>query len=270
MNTLDDAVAALAPIGLDEVLRGAALTDRVDRKYLVTAEELRALVDGLRDSHAALAFDGSKVSRYSTVYADRPDLWCHRAHLQGRRRRWKARTRRYLDTDLARLEVKTKGARGRTVKEFREIAVGRHGRFDGDAEAFVSGCLLEAYGERLDLELVPALEVRFRRATLVDLDHGERLTIDVDVDLSQPDGRPVGSLLPGCAIVESKVGQRPGSADATLRSLGIRATSCSKYGLGMALSHPGIPAADLRPLLRRWVRPAPAGEQDSSVALATG
>ncbi|MFC7744428.1 hypothetical protein ACFQXA_31035 [Nocardiopsis composta] len=41
----------------------------------------------------------------------------YRQHVQGRRRRFKARTRGYLDSGTASFEVKMEGARSATVKE---------------------------------------------------------------------------------------------------------------------------------------------------------
>ena len=44
---------------------------------------------------------------------DTPQLTAYRAHLQRRRRRFKARTRAYTDSGLNMFEVKLAGARGR-------------------------------------------------------------------------------------------------------------------------------------------------------------
>ena len=65
---------------------------------------------------------------------------------------------------------------------------------------------------------------------------------------------PKGTVLvrPGTVILESKSRDGDALADRILRALGARpAESCSKYCAGVALTHAGVPANPMRPLLRR-------------------
>lgn len=243
-------LAALTPVALADVLSEAALQDRVDRKYLVRLPQALDLLDLLGGGFRVLQIEQRRLAAYSTVYFDTPDLTCHRAHLQGRRRRWKARTRRYLDGDLCRLELKTKGVRGRTVKSALDVGADHHGRLDDRGRAFLTDALSTAYGQALPAGLGPVLDVRYRRATLVG--DGQRLTLDVDLLVLGPDGQPVAGLQPDAVLVETKAGAAPGAADRVLRRLGVRESSVSKYCAGTALSRPDLPAPSLRPLLRRW------------------
>ena len=243
------ALDRLAPVSLREVLATAALQDRVDRKYLVDAGTVEQLLARLSGDVRALKIDERRQCGYSTVYLDTADCACHRAHVQGRRRRWKARTRRYLDSDLCRLELKTKGLRGRTVKIAQDVDASLHGALDDEGRAFLSTGLQRAYGCALPA-LGPVLEVAYRRATLVG--DGERLTLDTDLQVRTPAGLLVAALRPDAVLVESKAGCAPGAADRVLRSLGVRETSVSKYCAGTALARPDLPAPDLRPVLRRW------------------
>ncbi len=248
--------AGLRTATLDEVMASAALQERIDRKYLLDAPTARSLVEALACDHRVLAFGEVRSQSYSTVYLDSPDLACHRAHLQGRRRRWKARTGRYLDADLVRLELKTKGRRGRTVKTALELAQADHGRVDERMLRFVDRGLHDAYGHGLQHVLVPVLEVRYRRTTLVADAGGERLTLDTDLEVRTVDGTLVGRMAQDAVLVESKAGLRPGRSDRALRALGVREASCSKYCIGTAMAEPTLPAAPWRPLLRHWFVPA--------------
>lgn len=244
------------PVSLAEVLNQAALQDRVDRKYLVDQAVAESLLGALRDDHRVLCLDDRRSQSYSTVYLDGVDLPCHRAHLQGRRRRWKARTRRYLDGDLTRLELKTKGLRGRTVKVSTDVPVDAHGRVDDLAVAFLDAQLHLAYGTGLGHALVPVLEVAYRRTTMISQDGATRLTLDTDLEVRRTDGTVVGGLRPGAVLVETKGSSRPGHADHALRALGVRESSCSKYCVGTALAEPALPSAPFRQLLRRWFESA--------------
>ena len=255
------AVDSLRTVSLAEVLETSALQQRIDRKYLVDDGSARALLESLSEDHRVLAFGAERTQAYSTVYFDSPDLACHRAHLQGRRRRWKARTRRYPDGALVRLELKTRDGRGRTLKDALDVEAGAHGRLDDAALGFLDERLRAAYGHGLQHPLVPTLEVRYCRTTLVADAGGERLTLDTDLEVRTVEGAAVGRMRPDAVLVESKAGLRPGTADRALRELGAREASCSKYCVGIAMAVPSLPAAPWRPLLRRWFVPARPDQQ---------
>ena len=256
----------LRTASLAEVLGSAALQDRVDRKYLVRSGTADALLRDLGRDHRLLSVDGTCTQSYSTVYLDTADLAFHRAHLQGRRRRWKARTRRYLDSDLVRLELKTKGLRDRTVKSSLVRPLELHGVADDEALAFLDRGLRASYGLGLPAPVVPVLEVVYRRTTLVADAGEERVTLDTDLEVRALDGTLLGGLAPDAVLVESKAGSRPGRADRVLRRLGAREASCSKYCVGTALATPQLPAAPWRPLLRQWFVPAASPEQYAPAA----
>jgi hypothetical protein len=239
------AAERLAPIGLAELDACAALRDRVDVKYVVGLDLLAVLVDRLAATHRVLEIEGRRTFSYATAYYDAPDLRCYRDHLQGRRRRFKCRTRRYVETDTRAFEVKLKGARGETVK--------RRAMLDGPVDLrdpALLGFLRDACG-REPGALGETLRMRFARTTLVAPELGERLTCDVGLAFTAPGGA-AARLAAGRAIVESKSARGAALADAVLRSLGARPVSgCSKYALGIALTRPGVRANPYRPLLRR-------------------
>jgi hypothetical protein len=120
-HSAEDAIRAAAsvvrPIGLAELNESAQLLTRVDRKYFVPADTFRLLIDELGSTFRVLQIDGQRSFDYESVYFDTPDLLTYRAHLQRRRRRFKARTRTYIDSGLCMFEVKTVDHRGNTVKE---------------------------------------------------------------------------------------------------------------------------------------------------------
>jgi VTC domain len=233
---------AFPAIGLDELDAGAALRDRVDAKYVIPLGAFAALAERLVATHAALEIDGRRAFAYRSTYFDTPDLDAYRAHLQGRRRRYKCRSREYCDSGAFAFEVKLKGLRGRTVKH--RMAHDGH-ELSGAALAF----LRERIGREPGGPLAPALTVTYTRVTLAAA--GERVTCDYDLAFSGPGGAG-GGLDPGMAIVESKSTRGGAHADRVRRELGHRPeTVCSKYCLGVALTRP-VTANPLRPLLRHF------------------
>lgn len=234
-----DAVAETLPhTSLDEVLVAAALQTRVDRKYLVPAEDLARLGSALAGTHRVLQIGQRRVFGYESVYFDTDGLALYRQHLQGRRRRYKVRTRTYVDTGATMFEVKLKGRRGQTVKERLPYAVADRHVISPRARAFLDELLMAEYGEHAP-ELRTSVTTTYSRATLVDLVGGSRLTCDVDLVCT---GRARRAAPDGHVLVETKADSRGGAADRALAGLGLRPLSVSKYCVGVALLHPDLPA----------------------------
>ncbi|MET0955642.1 MAG: VTC domain-containing protein, partial [Cryobacterium sp.] len=121
--TLDAALAGLAPIDLAELTERASLLTRIDRKYVLPRTELDAVLGDLDPAVRVLDIDGVRSSAYESVYFDTPELTSFLMAAHPRRRRFKIRTRTYVDSAQSYLEVKTRGGRGVTVKDRLPYAV---------------------------------------------------------------------------------------------------------------------------------------------------
>lgn len=235
------AVADLPSVGLAELDATAALLTRTDRKYVVAADELDAIVTGLHPPGTAglrvLEIAGRRTSRYESTYLDTVglDSWAAAAHR--RRRRWKVRTRTYADTGERWLEVKTRGPRGTTVKE-RLPHDGSE--ITGPVDAWVRDRLAAAHVRDVDpAGLVETLHTSYRRTTLLLPGDAGRATVDRDLRWVSGHGTAaVGDVL----VIETKSATpRPGPLDRRLWELGHRPVRISKYGTGLALLTPGLP-----------------------------
>jgi hypothetical protein len=95
------------------------------------------------------------------------------------------------------------------------------------------------YHKQSDLKLKPSLIVNYKRCTLVALKGGERVTVDFNLEFSNPHNNE-NSVRIGddFIIIETKSADGKGFADTSLRNLKIRqAERCSKYCLGLNLTH---------------------------------
>lgn len=236
---------AATQIGLEALVGEAGWQTRVDRKYLLTLDELDHATDVLLDADAVavLTIDGRRSFAYRSTYLDTPDLASYVSAGRSRRRRFKVRTRDYLDTGTSWLEVKTRGPRKTTVKDRIE----RDGDLSADWRPFVDERLQARGVYGVDTgALRPTLRTGYRRTTmLVAADrstaHATRATIDTELTWADSmTGRTValGSL----AIVETKGRAAPSSVDRALWRLGHRPCSISKYGVGLASVRPDLPA----------------------------
>ncbi len=249
------ALAALAPIGLAELQTEADLQTRLDRKYIVdpgtVVEAVRALGPGLR----ALVIGELRDFTYDSVYFDTPTLESYHGAATGRRRRFKVRTRSYLDSGDCVLEVKTAGGRGHTVKERLPYALDLRTELTGEACDFLH---VHQVDRALSARLVPTMVTRYQRSTLLG-DDGARFTLDAGLRCFTPAGSEVD--LGRKVLVETKSPGAVTGLDRFLWSRGIRPVSVSKYCTGLAAVTPGLPANKWNTTLRRhfgWVpRPEP-------------
>jgi hypothetical protein len=233
------------PVSLGQVMEVAGLQTRVDHKYLLTPEQFATLVGDLGPRFRALEIGGRRLFGYESAYFDSPDLALFRAHRQGRRRRYKIRTRNYLDSRESLFEVKLEGRREETVKHRIPYPFEDRGRINRPARDFLEGVLRSEYGLQPP-QLVPSVTTRYGRATLVDLGEGARLTCDVDLECALGDRSEWG---PDRVLVESK-STGSGFADRALAARGVRPVSVSKYCVGIALLHPQLPANRWNRILR--------------------
>ncbi|MEW2476341.1 polyphosphate polymerase domain-containing protein [Micromonospora gifhornensis] len=255
----------LAPVGLTELVDRAALQTRVDRKYVVPLDELPDLLAQLSPYARVLDIDGVRAFRYESVYFDTPRLASYHCAAYRRRRRFKVRTRSYLDSAQCWLEVKISGARGSLTKHRlpyrpQDRATVHPGR------AFVQEALeREAVCPAADSALDPVLVTTYQRATLLLPATASRVTVDTELAWRCGDRT---LRLPDLAVVETKTSRAASVADRLLWQRGTRPVRISKYATGLAALRPELPDSPWRRTLRRHFRDSTpsAGTTPSTIA----
>ncbi|WP_007508845.1 VTC domain-containing protein [Pseudofrankia saprophytica] len=243
-------IDAFPPIELDELVERAELLRRVDHKYVLPSRDLPALLESLAvlGGVRVLEIDGRRELDYRSVYFDTPNLDSYLGAARGRRRRFKLRTRSYLDTGARYLEVKTRCARGATVKQ-RTPYWGDTHHLDARARAYTDA-VLAAAGIRVEhLRFDPALISAYRRSTLFIPSAAARVTIDTSLAWALPDGPAIET--PRRVVVETKSPRDASDVDRLLWSLQHRPCSMSKYTTGLAALRSDLPANRWHPVLRR-------------------
>ncbi|UJH70691.1 polyphosphate polymerase domain-containing protein [Ornithinimicrobium sp. INDO-MA30-4] len=247
----ESAMASFTPISLEDLVARASLLTRVDRKYVLTLDTLTTLLDDLADQSdaAVLTMNGQQDFGYESVYFDTPDLASYRGAAHSRRRRFKVRTRTYLDTQDAYLEVKTRGSRSATVKERIPYAVADRERLTTEGIAYANQALAEAGIRHVDpATMKPVMSTHYTRKTLFIPSSQSRATIDTNLVWTSGSRE---MRRPEMAIVETKSGQRAGEVDRLLWSHGHRPAQISKYATGMAALNPDLTANKWHRVLTR-------------------
>jgi hypothetical protein len=212
------------------------LADRTDSKFLMPIAVLSPFLQALHGDYTVLQSAGHRIFTYQNTYFDTPSLALYQAHHNGKRNRYKCRHRRYLETDVAFLELKLKSNKLRTVKNRLPWP-------------------LPNGTESLDLDppVQPSLYVNYLRISLWNRAVDERLTVDLDLCFARPDeGRVV--RLPGVFIAELKrQGKVHGSPFVRrAKEHGFLPSSISKYCVGLCLTDSGgLKKNRFKPLLRQ-------------------
>ena len=247
-------IATMAPIGLTELGERAGLLTRIDRKYLVPVDQLEAFVAALPGTTRVLQIEGLRQFCYRSVYFDTADLVSYRLTALRRRRRFKIRTRSYLDSGQHLLEVKTRGPRGATVKQ--QLPYGGDGEhlLNQDRQEACQAVALTGAAPPAPAELRPVLITTYRRVTLFLPASRSRVTIDTELCWALPDGSRQRRVSRH-AVIETKSSGGPAEMDRALWARRQRPCSISKFGTGLAALHPDLPAHRWRPVLHRHLRP---------------
>lgn len=235
-------IGQLPTISLDELNALAGLQTRIDRKYVLTAEQADRALSVVSGRLSALEIDGLRSFQYNSLYFDTPELISYRAAATRRRRRFKVRVRHYVDSGVSALEVKTRGGRGETVKTRADGAPDYCNGFTPETLRYIDSTVET---EGLARHLQSMMWTAYNRSTIVDLDDRSRITIDRCLR-----GSPAGGswrVLTDRVIVETKSTDRTTPLDRALWADHIRPVAISKYAIAMALHHPWLPA-------NRWSR----------------
>ena len=247
MSSIDEALAGFEPITLGGANDVAELQTRIDRKYVVDEATLLGLLDAMAPAVRVLEIDGQRSCEYSSTYFDTEDFTLYRAAVQGRRQRYKVRSRTYGATGPCFLEVKSKGRRGANIKSRIRYCRGDHAAITADGHDFVAGV---TGGHDLAAALLPVLTTEYRRSTLIDPNDRTRLTFDRRLRCIDESG---GEASLDAIVVETKSTRAPSAADRWLWQHHVRPTPISKYCTGLAAIRPDLPANKWRRVIdRHW------------------
>ena len=233
----------LPPISLSE-MKDIKLMNRIDKKYLATLDQLKQLLVLAQGKYMVQQIEGKRYNRYHTIYLDTPDEEMYTMHHNGRLVRQKVRVRTYLDSGDTFLEVKNKNNHGRTKKKRMTVGSIHTLREDG------GDTLLAKHAHYLLDDLVPKVENRFERITLVNMAKTERLTIDCHVKFHHCE-TDIHSTYDRLVIIELK---RDGNVYSPvkdmLRELRIKPSGFSKYCIGCALTNKSLKRNNFKERLR--------------------
>ena len=232
-QSLDWLLNAFDPISLNDLNGKAGMLSRIDNKYVVRREALLKVIAEITEEFDILDINSCRAFTYDTRYFDDSERSAYYEHHQGLRKGFKVRVRRYADAKLCFLEVKVKGKRGMTLKHRLPYDPEQLDALSAEAFGFAKATYSEHYGKPFEYDLRHALDLRYKRITLVAKVGGERMTIDTNLQFWSA-SKSI-KISPDVFIVETKSELGRGIADICFRKIHERPIKrCSKYCVGMA------------------------------------
>ena len=235
------------PIFLEE-MDSIKLMNRIDSKYLTNEATLvQVLEDAAAAGYRALEAEGTKISPYNSIYYDTPELKTYLDHHNRRLTRQKVRTRVYVNSGDAYLEIKRKNNKGRTKKKRIGIPLEEMEDFSADKEAVT---YLAEHSEFTADQLSPVLSTAFDRITLVNPAKTERITIDIHLMFNNFRTGKKASLL-DAVIIELKQDGRAGSQmKGILLDNRVKPVRVSKYCMAVTLTDNNVKSGRFKEKVR--------------------
>lgn len=239
-ETISKVLGQFSCISLDE-MDSVQLLDRTDIKFMFNLDLLPEILRRSKSDYRVLTISGRRYGRYETRYFDTSDFELYNMHHNGKLNRYKIRFRRYVDSDIDFFEIKFKTNTGRTQKS-RIKFKSKEFCITGDLKE-----LLECKTTYSADALREAVQVNYKRITLVNNNMTERLTIDFGMtDIYKQESYD----LPDLVIAEVKQDGAQNSPFLQLmREMRIEDSALSKYCLGVANCVPDVKRNQFKPKL---------------------
>ena len=225
-----------ASINLTELNATANYLKRIDKKYLITENKLKNILDDLKNNFQVLDIDWTRVFSYDNVYMDTDEYLFYNKHQNKDQSRTKVRTRLYKDSNLAFFEYKQK--ENWVTKKFRyQFPYKEHWIMTKGKKRFFEWIWQSLYNTQAP-ELTPAIRTKYNRLTLVSKNWEERLTIDLNIKIKDLRNKNAKEIeLKNLVILESKsMSEKCFSCQIMQKHLVEKAQSCSKYSLWVIYS----------------------------------
>ena len=230
-----EALDRLSPIGLEE-MDSIKLMNRIDSKYLTNEQTLLGILsDAAAAGYRVLVTGNERIAPYDSIYYDTEGLKMFYDHHNRRLVRQKVRTRSYVNSGLAFLEIKRKNNHGRTKKKRIRIPQEQLRSFSANPEACA---YLADHSWFKAEELSPVLETLFCRITLVNPAKTERLTIDTRLCFKNFRTEKETSLQDAVIIELKQDGRAASQMKGILLDHRVKPVRISKYCVALTLTDP--------------------------------
>lgn len=224
-----------APISLKE-LDQVKLLNRVDTKFAFPFYKLSSVLTDLVPHYSILEIKGIRLNNYNSIYFDSPELDLYLKHHNERKKRFKMRYRKYVDSGLSFFEIKFKNNKGRTDKR-RVRTEDIYYQFDEKAVDLMGKGPYPIHSDLYE----HAIDIDFYRFTMADKNFTERATIDVQLTFKKDDKHWIYDQIVIAELKQEKL-DRSSNLMRTLKKYHILPMRMSKYCMGILAADQSIKA----------------------------
>lgn len=251
-DNLDKFISIFSSISLEELNSKASMLERSENKYIFSLSDLYSLCDNLIKDFDILEINNNKEFTYETIYFDDKDNICYIDHHQWKRLRFKARTRKYNDSNIYFFELKLKDLRNKTNKKRFNCWEDNHWKLTQEAISFIEEHYFKLYNKKFNYNLYPSVKMSYKRITLVAKAGNERLTIDYDLTIYSDKWELLYIVPKDFIIIETKSSNWNWIADKIFKNSFHRPTSCSKFCLSKIISGQVNKINNFRVILKKY------------------
>lgn len=196
------------------------MKNRFESKFYFHLSQLNSILQGCQSRYNILKIDERLIFDYQNRYFDTKDFQLYYKHHNGKAERYKIRQRVYLNSLLSFIEVKQKTKKGITNKYRQE------------AESIENAAnFLNSHINMDSKQLIPTIENKYKRITLLHKKNEEKVTIDINLNFASEKNNIAFNHI---AIAEVKSENYFGTDfSKIMKSLEIREGGMSKYCMGM-------------------------------------
>lgn len=237
----------LKPIALEE-MKSVRLMKRTDTKFVTNLTQLEKLLELAREQYFAQHAGGRRIATYRTLYWDTPMTHeMFRQHHCGHFPRMKVRARTYMDSGTSFLEIKKKDNHGKTRKKRIEVD-----SIEDVIDKHIGEEFLKELTPYTFSDIIPTMENRFKRITLVNYNKTERLTIDFDIHFINHETGEEGEIENIVIIELKREGRTASPISQMLRELRIKPSGFSKYCIGSAITNRNLKLNRFKKRMHRY------------------
>ena len=222
------------------------LLKRADTKFIFNCNSLCDILEEITPNYRILETQTGRVNRYRTLYFDTLDFSCYTSHHNGKLNRTKIRSREYIDSKIAFMEVKFKSNKGQTNKTRIPIPVIE------TTLSTISKTFIDSNSFYKSEDLRPAIWNNFSRLTFVHKEKKERLTIDYNIEFRKIDNEDSIKI---SHLIIAEVKQEKASIDSdfisVMKKKHIRQSSMSKYCIGTVLTNKTIKSNNFKEYINK-------------------
>lgn len=231
---LFDVLKDFATISLEELNATMSLMERIEKKYLISLEDLGKVMAQFQDDYYILSIKNNSIFTYDNIYMDTDDFLFFHQHEKGQKSRMKVRSREYVDSNIAFFECKQR--EGELIRKSRYgVSVKESKVLTNQSAAFYQNICNSFQLDYAHAVLKPTLRTLYKRVTLCSKKNDERITIDFDIQAQDitKENTNLFHFWP-IAIIETKSSHKKSKSHTTIEKLWYKeARGCSKYCLGM-------------------------------------